>query len=91
MAESPAVSPVLATAPPSERQDPAMAVLSEGYGIGVRNGRSCAHPFIRRLLGVESAGCSGSPDTAVRAGIGVGTTTAHVDRLVAALGSLADR
>ncbi|MCW2919894.1 MAG: Cysteine desulfurase [Actinomycetia bacterium] len=65
--------------------------LSEEYGIGVRDGKFCAHPFVRRLLGVDSDGCSNGSGTAVRASIGVGTTTEQVDRFVSALGRLADR
>jgi len=57
--------------------------LSEEYGIGVRDGRFCAHPFVGRLLG--GAG------SAVRASIGVGTEKEHVDRLINALTDLACR
>jgi selenocysteine lyase/cysteine desulfurase len=70
--------------------------LSGEYGIGVRDGKFCAHPFVRRLLdgpaGVHpSPACGEGVDTAVRASIGVGTTEEQVDRLVAALGRLAIR
>jgi selenocysteine lyase/cysteine desulfurase len=58
--------------------------LSEEYGIGVRDGRFCAHPFVGRLLG-------GGAGSAVRASIGVGTEKAHVDRLITALIDLAGR
>lgn len=70
--------------------------LSGEYGVGVRDGKFCAHPFVRRLLGHseslrESGGCTEGGDTAVRASIGVGTTEEQVDRLLAALGRLAIR
>ncbi|GAB3325876.1 aminotransferase class V-fold PLP-dependent enzyme [Geodermatophilus aquaeductus] len=50
------------------------AVLSAEHGIGVRDGRFCAHPLLARL---------GVPGGAVRASVGVATTLADVDRLVA--------
>lgn len=62
------------------------AALSAEYGIGVRDGMFCAHPLTRRLL--RHAGGE-LPGTAVRASIGLGTTTEHVDRLVAAVRRLA--
>jgi selenocysteine lyase/cysteine desulfurase len=52
------------------------AYLSAEHGIGVRDGRFCAHPLLARL---------GIPEGALRASVGVGTTFADVDRLVAAL------
>ncbi|WP_084265680.1 aminotransferase class V-fold PLP-dependent enzyme [Actinomadura macra] len=60
--------------------------LSGRHGIGVRDGKFCAHPFVRHLLSGDG--------TAVRASFGVGTTEEHIDRLLAALtrltGELAD-
>ena len=56
------------------------AVLSAEHGIGVRDGKFCAHPFVRDLLGHDG--------TAVRASVGAGTTAGHVDRLVAAVRGL---
>ncbi|HEY3684490.1 MAG TPA: aminotransferase class V-fold PLP-dependent enzyme [Streptosporangiaceae bacterium] len=53
------------------------AYLSAEHGIGVRDGKFCAHPLLRDLLGGDGA--------AVRASIGAGTTAEHVDRLVAAV------
>ncbi|MTD14575.1 aminotransferase class V-fold PLP-dependent enzyme [Nakamurella sp. YIM 132087] len=67
------------------------AALSAEHGIGVRDGAFCAQPLVRRLLG--AAGCS-SPDGsghALRASIGLGTTTEHVNRLVAAVSDIASR
>ncbi|KGM12869.1 aminotransferase class V-fold PLP-dependent enzyme [Cellulomonas bogoriensis] len=52
------------------------AYLSAEHGIGVRDGRFCAHPLLARL---------GAPQGAVRASVGVGTTSEAVDRLVDAL------
>jgi selenocysteine lyase/cysteine desulfurase len=52
------------------------AYLSAEHGIGVRDGRFCAHPLLAR------AGVTGG---AVRASVGVGTTRDDVDRLVAGL------
>ncbi|MEV8372061.1 aminotransferase class V-fold PLP-dependent enzyme [Kribbella sp. NPDC056861] len=59
------------------------AALSAEYGIGVRDGKFCAHPLVGHLL-------ADSPEaTAVRASLGLGTTREHVDRLVNAVRSLA--
>ncbi|GAA5082822.1 selenocysteine lyase/cysteine desulfurase [Thermocatellispora tengchongensis] len=63
--------------------------LSAEYGIGVRDGRFCAHPFVRHLLG--DGDCASGTGGAVRASIGLGTTEEHVDRLTAALRELAGR
>ena len=65
------------------------AYLSAEHGIGVRDGRFCAHPLLARLCG-KADGPDGD-DTAVRASIGLGTTAEHVDRLVAALHRLVTR
>ncbi|RBO87328.1 aminotransferase class V-fold PLP-dependent enzyme [Nocardia puris] len=54
------------------------AYLSAEHGIGVRDGRFCAHPLLSRL----------GLDAALRASIGLGTTTAHVDRLIDAIATL---
>lgn len=59
------------------------AALSAEYGIGVRDGKFCAHPLVGHLL-------ADSPETtAVRASLGLGTTREHVDRLVNAVRALA--
>lgn len=52
------------------------AYLSAEHGIGVRDGRFCAHPLLARV------GVTGG---AIRASVGVGTTTETVDRLLAGL------
>lgn len=56
------------------------AALSAEYGIGVRDGRFCAHPLLERLTGGVDA---------VRVGPGLRATTDDVDRLVDALTALA--
>ncbi|WP_051108967.1 aminotransferase class V-fold PLP-dependent enzyme [Actinomadura flavalba] len=73
-----------------EARDAALA-LSGTYGIGVRDGKFCAHPLVDRLLGGTPAerGCEAPAGTALRASLGLGTTGAHVDRLVAAVAALA--
>jgi selenocysteine lyase/cysteine desulfurase len=56
--------------------------LSAEHGIGVRDGRFCAHPLLARL----------TPDgAAVRASLGLGSRAADVDRLASALGTLITR
>lgn len=55
------------------------AYLSAEHGIGVRDGKFCAHPLLARL---------GHADGAVRASIGLGSSEADVDRLVDAVAHL---
>jgi cysteine desulfurase/selenocysteine lyase len=76
------------------------ARLSAEFGIGVRHGCFCAHPYLIRLLGVGRDGMdqaraavrrgdrSGIPG-AVRTSCGLGTTSEDVDALLQALGALA--
>jgi selenocysteine lyase/cysteine desulfurase len=76
------------------------ARLSAEFGIGVRHGCFCAHPYLLRLLGVGPDGLaqarqavlrgdrSGIPG-AVRASCGLGTSGGDVDALVDALRVLA--
>lgn len=63
---------------PDPAHDPGLvaAYLSAEHGIGVRDGRFCAHPLLARV------GVTGG---AIRASVGVGTTADLVDRLVAGL------
>jgi selenocysteine lyase/cysteine desulfurase len=72
------------------------AILSAEYAIGVRHGCFCAHPLIARLLGLPDdeverlaaelrAGQHVALPGAVRASLGLGTTTHDVDRLIDAL------
>ncbi|MER6510844.1 aminotransferase class V-fold PLP-dependent enzyme [Nonomuraea sp. NPDC001636] len=65
--------------------------LSGEYGIGVRDGKFCAHPFVRHLLGTSDGGCEDGTASAVRASIGIGSTQEHVDRLIEALRDLVSR
>jgi selenocysteine lyase/cysteine desulfurase len=76
------------------------ARLSAEFGIGVRHGCFCAHPYLIRLLGIGRDGVarareavrrgdrSGIPG-AVRASCGLGTTAEDVDALLDALRGLA--
>jgi selenocysteine lyase/cysteine desulfurase len=59
------------------------AYLSAEHGIGVRDGKFCAHPLVDRLTGAD--------DGAVRASIGIGTTAEDIDRLLTALRGLTKR
>jgi cysteine desulfurase/selenocysteine lyase len=75
------------------------ARLSAEFGIGVRHGCFCAHPYLLRLLGVGPAGVAaaraavlrgdrtGIPG-AVRASCGLGTSSDDVDALLTALGTM---
>ncbi len=76
------------------------ARLSAEFGIGVRHGCFCAHPYLVRLLGVGREGMARTRDAvrrgdrraipgAVRASCGLGTTTDDVDALLDALRALA--
>lgn len=76
------------------------ARLSAEYGIGVRHGCFCAHPYLLRLLDLtpeeiaEYRGAVTRRDRreipgAVRASAGLSTSTTDVDRLLAAVGELA--
>lgn len=55
------------------------AYLSAEHGVGVRDGRFCAHPLLARL---------GHSDGALRASLGLGSCSEDVDRLLTALASL---
>jgi len=55
------------------------AYLSAEHGIGVRDGKFCAHPLLGRL---------GAADGAVRVSLGLGSESADIERLVAALREL---
>ncbi|PWJ50229.1 Selenocysteine lyase/Cysteine desulfurase [Quadrisphaera granulorum] len=56
--------------------------LSAEHGIGVRDGRFCAHPLLERL---------GADGGAVRASLGLGSSADDVDRLLAGLRQLLTR
>lgn len=53
--------------------------LGDAHGIGVRDGKFCAHPLLTRL---------GHPGGALRASFGLGTGSADIDRLITALTAL---
>jgi selenocysteine lyase/cysteine desulfurase len=57
------------------------AYLSAEHGIGVRDGRFCAHPLLARL---------GVPAGAIRASVGVGTDGEAVERLLDAVRAYLD-
>ncbi len=58
-------------------------VLSVEHGIGVRDGRFCAHVLVDELLDDLAAEPFGErPGTAVRASLGLGSTAEGVERLV---------
>jgi selenocysteine lyase/cysteine desulfurase len=76
------------------------ARLSAEFGVGVRHGCFCAHPYLMRLLGVSSEGIAearaavqrGDRSTipgAVRASCGLGTSGDDVDALLHAVRLLA--
>ena len=62
------------------------AILSAEYGIGVRDGKFCAHILVDELL---EDPWGDAPATAVRVSLGLANTAEHVDRLVAAVAELA--
>jgi selenocysteine lyase/cysteine desulfurase len=75
------------------------ARLSAEFGIGVRHGCFCAHPYLMRLLDVPAAevdayrdavrrGDRRSTPGAVRASAGLGTSGADVDALLAAVAAV---
>jgi selenocysteine lyase/cysteine desulfurase len=76
------------------------ARLSAEYGIAVRHGCFCAHPYVVRLLGLDDAEVDAYRDEvlhgdhrlvpgAVRASAGLGTSGRDIDALIAAVGELA--
>jgi selenocysteine lyase/cysteine desulfurase len=64
------------------------AVLSAEYGIGVRDGKFCAHLLVDALL--EDPHSEDSPETAVRVSVGLANNPEHVSRLLGAIATLAD-
>ncbi|MEY2461457.1 MAG: hypothetical protein QOG30_3287 [Acidimicrobiaceae bacterium] len=76
------------------------ARLSAEYGIGVRHGCFCAHPYLMRLLDLSPEEVAEYRDAvlhgdrhampgAVRASAGLSTSTDDVDRLIAAVTDIA--
>jgi selenocysteine lyase/cysteine desulfurase len=77
------------------------ARLSAEWGIGVRHGCFCAHPYLIRLLGLSDAevseyraqvmrGDHRFMPGAVRASCSIATTSSDVDRLLEAVSAIAD-
>jgi selenocysteine lyase/cysteine desulfurase len=64
------------------------AALSAEYGIGVRDGKFCAHLLVDALL--EDPHSDDSPETAVRVSVGLANNPEHVSRLLGAIATLAD-
>jgi selenocysteine lyase/cysteine desulfurase len=65
------------------------AVLSAEYGIGVRDGKFCAHLLVDSLL--QDPHCDDSLESAVRASVGLANTEEHVTRLLGAIATLAEK
>jgi selenocysteine lyase/cysteine desulfurase len=76
------------------------ARLSAEFGIGVRHGCFCAHPYLLRLLGLDAAEVAAYRSAvlghdrrdipgAVRASAGLSTSLGDVDRFLSAVASLA--
>jgi selenocysteine lyase/cysteine desulfurase len=69
--------------------------LARDYGVAVRSGLFCAHPYVSYLLGTPVATTTAalrarSPEDtrlpgAVRASIGIGVQPHHIDHLISAL------
>jgi selenocysteine lyase/cysteine desulfurase len=77
------------------------ARLSAEYGIGVRHGCFCAHPYLMRLLGLSSAeiaryrrmvqsGDRSQLPGAVRASAGINTSAADIQRFLAAIKAIVE-
>jgi selenocysteine lyase/cysteine desulfurase len=75
------------------------SILSTEWGIGVRNGCFCAHPYVKTLLGIGqgdsaaiearmSRGERHNIPGAVRVSFGLYNTEEEVDRLLRALGAI---
>lgn len=75
-------------------------ILGRDWGIGVRSGCFCAHPYVMQLLGLDEAEVSRSarehPDRSwradrglVRISFGLYNTRREIDRLAQALGEIA--
>jgi selenocysteine lyase/cysteine desulfurase len=78
------------------------ARLSAEYGIGVRHGCFCAHPYLLRLLDLTTdeiaeyhravaRGDRREIPGAVRASAGLSTSAADIDRFLGAMGDLVER
>ena len=67
----------------------ASAALSAEHGIGVRDGKFCAHLLVDALLDDPYAVGPAESETAVRASLGLANTLEHVERFLAAVAALA--
>ncbi|GAB4125589.1 MAG: aminotransferase class V-fold PLP-dependent enzyme [Roseiflexaceae bacterium] len=65
------------------------AILSYEYGIAVRAGAFCAHPYVQHLIESDASCREDAPAGLVRASIGLATTEEDVLRLSAALRTIA--
>ena len=76
------------------------ARLSAEFGIGVRHGCFCAHPYLLRLLGLSPAEVAAYREAvlagdrrtipgAVRASASLSTSSEDIDRLISALAAIA--
>ena len=93
----------LATFTVDEIPHPLVAArLSAEFGIGVRHGCFCAHPYLLRLLGLSPQEVAAYRDAvlagdrrdvpgAVRASAGLSTSMADIDRFVGAITEIAGR
>jgi selenocysteine lyase/cysteine desulfurase len=67
------------------------AILSAEYGISVRSGSFCAHPFVQHLIhkggigGAAGCGPEVSPTGAIRLSMGISTTREDIEYTVEAL------
>jgi len=64
--------------------------LSIEYGVGVREGRFCAHPLTRHLLHHADQASEDDGLSAVRVSLGLGIALQHVDRLVDAIHTISE-
>jgi cysteine desulfurase/selenocysteine lyase len=67
------------------------AILSWEYGIAVRAGAFCAHPYVGKLLDSADASCGGERQNGlIRASLGLATTAEDIETLAEALRAIAD-
>lgn len=85
--------PVVAFTVDGYAPDLVATILSVEHGIGVRDGKFCAHLLVDDLLaraGGDATSSGGGAGTAVRVSLGLGNRPEHVERLVSALEDLAE-
>ncbi|MBC7308744.1 MAG: aminotransferase class V-fold PLP-dependent enzyme [Actinomycetales bacterium] len=81
--------PVVAFTVDGYDADLVATVLSTEHGIGVRDGKFCAHLLVDELLHRDPQ--APQADAAVRVSLGLGNRPEHVERLVTAIRDLAER